>query len=265
MSTFGRRSSRTSINIWPGFVDALATLLLVVIFVLMVFMVAQYILSSALTGRDQALARLQEEIAGLANLLSLERKTNAELRLDIGQLSDELQSSLSARAELEQQIAALIQTRDEVNARLLGVEEQSAKVRKELEEAYKVIEADKDKIEAQLAQLAILQQLRDDLRQQLETAEVKSRQVVAELEDAYKVIEADKEKILAQLSDLAIPAKPTRRDDRQVERQRAGPHGKRIGATAPERTYEGSRSKSASAQSSGRRATGAIGAVARHP
>ena len=204
MSTYGRRSSRTSINIWPGFVDALATLLLVVIFVLMVFMVAQYFLSSALTGKDQALARLQEEIAGLANLLSLERKTNAELRLDIGQLSEELQSSLAARSDLEQQIAALIRTRDEVNERLLNVEEQSAKVRKELEEAYKVIEADKEKIEAQLAQLAILQQLRDDLRQQLESAELKSRQVAAELEDAYKVIEADKEKIQAQLSDLAI-------------------------------------------------------------
>jgi len=98
----------------------------------------------------------------------------------------------------------LIRTRDEVNERLLNVEEQSAKVRKELEEAYKVIEADKEKIEAQLAQLAILQQLRDDLRQQLESAELKSRQVAAELEDAYKVIEADKEKIQAQLSDLAI-------------------------------------------------------------
>ena len=204
MSTFGRRSSRTSINIWPGFVDALATLLLVVIFVLMVFMVAQYVLSNALTGRDQALARLQQEIAGLANLLSLERKTNAELRVDIEQLSDELQSSLSEKADLEQQIAALIQSRDDIAEQLRSSEAQSAEVRKELEEAYKVIDADKEKVEAQLAQLAILQQLRDDLRQQLEAAELKSRQVSAELEDAYKVIEADKEKIQAQLSDLAI-------------------------------------------------------------
>ncbi|MCG8356586.1 MAG: peptidoglycan-binding protein, partial [Kiloniellales bacterium] len=50
MYALGRSGSRRSINIWPGFVDGLATLLLVVMFVLMVFMIAQYFLSTALSG-----------------------------------------------------------------------------------------------------------------------------------------------------------------------------------------------------------------------
>ena len=93
MYALGRTGGRRSINIWPGFVDALATLLLVVIFVLMVFMVAQYFLATALTGRDVALARLERQVAELAEILSLERTANAELRLNTTQLSDELQSS----------------------------------------------------------------------------------------------------------------------------------------------------------------------------
>jgi chemotaxis protein MotB len=194
------RGGRRSINIWPGFVDALASLLLVVIFVLMVFMIAQYFLSVALSGRDEALTRLEREIDDLAELLSLERSANAALRIDASQLSSELQSSLSVRESLAGQIAALTKSRDAVQARLAATE----RVGKDLEDAYKVIEVDKEKIEAQLAQLAILEKLRDDLTRRLQTAEAESAQVDKELADAYTVIEADKEKIKAQLQDIAI-------------------------------------------------------------
>lgn len=204
MYSLGRGGSRRTINIWPGFVDALASVLLVVIFVLMVFMVAQYFLSAALSGRDQALSRLQREINGLAETLALERSANAELRIDVSQLSAELQSSLSARESLASQLAALTDTRDQLQAKLSAQEIQSASVNKELEDAYKVIEADKEKIEAQLAQLAILQKLRDDLARRLTASEDQAARVSKELVDAYKVIDADKEKIQAQLQDLAI-------------------------------------------------------------
>ena len=203
MYTLGRRGRR-SINIWPGFVDALATLLLVVIFVLMVFMIAQYFLSVALSGRDEALTRLEREINNLAELLSLERSANAELRIDVSQLSSELQSSLSVRESLASQIAALTESRDAIQARLAAAEATGGKAGKELEDAYKVIEVDKEKIEVQLAQLAILEKLRDDLTRRLRTAEAEGAQVGKELEDAYKVIDADKEKIQAQLQDIAI-------------------------------------------------------------
>ncbi len=203
MYTFGR-SSRRPINIWPGFVDGLATLLLVVIFVLMVSMVAQYFQSVALSGRDEALTRLEREINDLAELLSLERSANAELRIDVSQLSSELQSSLGVRESLASQLAALSETRDSLQARLDAARTDSDKVSKELEDAYKTVEADKEKIEAQLAQLAILERLREDLNRRLQTAEAEGAQVSKELEDAYKVIDADKEKIQARLQDIAI-------------------------------------------------------------
>lgn len=198
------RSGRRAINIWPGFVDALASLLLVVIFVLMVFMIAQYFLSAALTGRDEALVRLQREINGLAELLSLERAANAELRIDVSQLSSELQSSLTARDSLTNQIAALTESRDTLQASLDEAQAKQAQASQELEDAYKVIEVDKEKIEAQLAQLAILQKLRDEFSERIKAFETDKAKVTKELEDAYKVIEADKAKIQAQLQDLAV-------------------------------------------------------------
>ncbi len=203
MYTLGR-GKRRSINIWPGFVDGLATLLMVVIFVLMVFMVAQYVLTVGITGKDEALVRLEREINDLAELLSLERSANAELRIDVSQLSSELQSSLSVRESLANQLAALTESRDDIQARLAAALTSGAEVDKELEDAYKVIEADKEKIEANLAQLAILEKLRNDLARRLQTAEEKGAKVSKELVDAYKVIDADKEKIQAQLQDIAI-------------------------------------------------------------
>ena len=67
--------SRRSLNVWPGYVDALATLLLAVVFLLTVFVVGQFFLSQELTGRDTVLARLNRQIADLTDLLALERST----------------------------------------------------------------------------------------------------------------------------------------------------------------------------------------------
>ncbi|MDH3597078.1 MAG: peptidoglycan -binding protein [Rhodospirillales bacterium] len=204
MYALGRGGRRRAINIWPGFVDGLATLLLVVIFVLMVFMVAQYFLSTALTGKDQALQRLERQVSELADLLSLERAGSAELRINVAQLSSELQSSLSRQESLSAQLAALAEERDTLESALTQAEARSDRVSAELEDAYKTIEADKEKIEVQLAELAMLKALRDELTAKLATSEDASAKVAADLEDAYKVIDADKEKIQSQLAELAI-------------------------------------------------------------
>src|ERR1041384_4753333 len=75
-----RRSRRSSIDIWPGFVDALAQLLMVIIFVLLVFTAGQFLLSDALSGRDKALAQLQQQVNELSDLLAVEKRSGAELR-----------------------------------------------------------------------------------------------------------------------------------------------------------------------------------------
>ena len=203
MFALERRGRQRSVNIWPGFVDALATLLLVVIFVLMVFMIAQYFLSTALSGRDAALERLQRQVAELGELLALERAESFRLQSDFNEVSDELNTSLNAREtlssqvsslteerdQLRNQLTALTETQDDLASRLEDAVSSSAKVSGELEDAYKTIEADKEKIEAQLAELAILKSLRDDLQAQL-----------AASKDDLASAEEENERLAGQLS-----------------------------------------------------------------
>ncbi|MGY4447998.1 hypothetical protein ACVWZR_002658 [Bradyrhizobium sp. i1.3.1] len=68
----GRRSE-AGFNYWPGFVDALSTLVLSIVFLLSVFLVVQFFLSQEVTGKDKALEQLNAKIAQLNELLSLEK------------------------------------------------------------------------------------------------------------------------------------------------------------------------------------------------
>ena len=73
------------VNYWPGFVDALSTMLLVIIFLLSVFMLAQFFLSREVSGKDEVLVRLNRQIEELTNLLALERTPERRRRKqDIG-------------------------------------------------------------------------------------------------------------------------------------------------------------------------------------
>ncbi|MDP6031389.1 MAG: peptidoglycan-binding protein, partial [Alphaproteobacteria bacterium] len=101
------RHSRTSVNIWPGFVDALAALLIIVIFLLMVFVISQFYLQNTLSGRERALDLLNQRVSELAEMLSLERQANADLNLSIEQLSAQLQSSLGEKDKMEATIGEL--------------------------------------------------------------------------------------------------------------------------------------------------------------
>jgi chemotaxis protein MotB len=111
-----RRQRRSSIDIWPGFVDALSQLVMVIIFVLLVFTAGQFYLSDALSGRDQALQRLSQQIQDLSDLLALERKANADLRLNVAQLSSQLQAVDAERDQLTNRVAELSDKADEANA-----------------------------------------------------------------------------------------------------------------------------------------------------
>ena len=148
MATLARRNRRPD-NTWPGFVDALATLLMVIIFLLMVFVLAQFFLSQALSGRDTALERLRGQVNELAELLALERKASDELSVNIGQLSTELQASLRARDDLNATIHAL-------NERAEGAEIQGKDLKRALTEALAVVETKEEAIDTQRLELARL-------------------------------------------------------------------------------------------------------------
>lgn len=116
MAAQSARRGRGGFDPWPGYVDALSTLLMVIIFVLLVFVLSQAFLSVALSGRDQALARLNRQIAELSDLLALERGTAEELRGSVARLSTDLQAAVAARDALTRQFDLATAARDRVGA-----------------------------------------------------------------------------------------------------------------------------------------------------
>ncbi len=204
MYTMGRQGSRRQVNIWPGFVDGLASLLLVVIFVLMVFMIAQFFLSVALTGRDNALRQLESEIAELADLLALERDANIDLRSNIEEISSQLQGSLAEQESLTNQLRAVLQERNSLAGQLANAQAEAAKNAEELARLRGDAQQDQEALEEERSKLneAIAAMEINEQRLQQALAAIASQKT--ELEDAYKTIDADKERIQAQLAELAI-------------------------------------------------------------
>ena len=84
MPAAGGRRARTAgrINYWPGFVDALSTLLLAIIFLISVFMLGQFFLAREMSSRDTVLDRLNRQIAELTDLLALERSSRRGLEAE---------------------------------------------------------------------------------------------------------------------------------------------------------------------------------------
>jgi chemotaxis protein MotB len=101
-----RRRAET-INYWPAFVDALSTLLLVFVFLLAVFMLSQFFLSREVTGRDDALLRLNRQIAELTDLLALERASGRGREDTIAALTTTLDSARSEADKLRAETATL--------------------------------------------------------------------------------------------------------------------------------------------------------------
>ena len=161
------RSGSRTVDIWPGFVDALATLILVIVFVLMIFTLFQFYLKDQISDRDDALAQLSSQIGQLADQLALERRAQGDRRQTVARLTDELRATASVRERLEQELAA-------ANVRASTGDQRAETAAKDLEDAFRTIRADKETIEAQLRELDALRRnietltiLRDELEKKL--------------------------------------------------------------------------------------------------
>src|SRR5689334_23464262 len=102
------RSRRRSegINYWPGFVDALSTLLLSIIFILSIFVLGQFFLSQEVTGKDEALTRLNSQIQELSQLLALERSNNRGMQDQVAILNDSIGKADAEKSRLQSLLAA---------------------------------------------------------------------------------------------------------------------------------------------------------------
>ncbi len=126
MASSDRRRNRGGLDAWPGYVDALSTLLMVIIFVLMVFVLAQAFLGTTLASRDRALERVNQQLAELGELLALERGSTDDLRGRLARAQAEIGASGAARDAALAQLSLLREERER-----LGTERDAARGERE--------------------------------------------------------------------------------------------------------------------------------------
>ncbi len=186
-----RSHGGNGLDAWPGYVDALSTLLMVIIFVLLVFVLAQAFLTVALTGRSHELDKANQQLSALADQLSLERGKSAGLQLSVSQLGaalaarsaerDKLAAQLSAAtaatAKLQVQLSSTAAQADSATRQLADAQSQLAEMKRQIAELDKTVAVDKDTLQAKLSDLATLANqaralaaLRDELERQAQDA-----------------------------------------------------------------------------------------------
>ena len=119
-----RRGGSNGLDAWPGYVDALSTLLMVTIFVLLVFVLAEAFLSSALTGSDNTISTLRNQIAQLSQSLSLETSKDTTLSQELASLNAQLATAQAANAGLTQQLSTANGTITSLQSQTQGLQSQ---------------------------------------------------------------------------------------------------------------------------------------------
>lgn len=217
-----RRNGGNGLDAWPGYVDALSTLLMVIIFVLLVFVLAQAFMTVALSGRSHELDKANQQLSALADALSLERGKSAELQISVSQLGKELtgrsaerdrlaaqiadanlaiQAATTANTRLQSQLTDASGQTSAAQAQLADAQTQLTEMKRQIAELDRNVAAGKETLQTKLSDLATLANqsralaaLRDELEKQAQdaavraTTEAQRRQAVeAQLTDEKKL------------------------------------------------------------------------------
>ncbi len=158
MALAKNRRRERSVDFWPGFVDALSTLLMAIMFLLTVFVLAQFLLSREITGRDEVLNRLNSQIAELTELLALEKGNNQDMEDQLANLQSSLSSAESDRSRLQQLLNQGTGSSDAANARVGDLTNQLNQEKQVSTRAMSQIELLNQQIAALRAQIAAVEQ-----------------------------------------------------------------------------------------------------------
>jgi chemotaxis protein MotB len=212
-----RRGGGNGLDAWPGYVDALSTLLMVIIFVLLVFVLGQAFLSVALSGRDRALDRLNRQMAELTDMLSLERGRTHDLQASVANLTRDLSAAQGARDDLASQLRALQATTAQVTAERDGLKAERDRLSAQLSDAQAQAQSATGRVAALQSQLADLAGRADttgqqnaqvsaklaDAQRQLDAAQAQLASMKQQMAELDRTVSADRDTIQARLSDLA--------------------------------------------------------------
>jgi len=163
-------------NYWPGFVDAMATLLLVIIFLLSMFMLTQFFLSKEISGRDTLLNRLNSQIAELTQLLALERAGKKSVEETLAALQDSLASSEAERDRLQGLLDSQETGAGQASERIVSLTSQ-------LDEQKRVSSSALAKVELLNQQIAALRRQLAAIEQALEASESRDKESQARIAD----------------------------------------------------------------------------------
>lgn len=221
-----RRGRGGGLDVWPGYVDALSTLLMVIIFVLLVFVLAQGFLSVALSSREKAMDQLNRRVAELAELLSLEAVQGEQLRQQLGRLGDDLRGTAAARDQALQSLALLREERDRLAGERDGLRGERDRLGARLSDLELAARSAADRAGAMERQLAEAlaraertggdaARLQRDLRgSQAELAEARQR-AEARISD----LERERRTALAELAAAQAALEAMRREAAALDRQ----------------------------------------------
>ncbi len=161
MSSLRRR--RSAFDIWPGFVDALTSLIMVMIFVLLIFAIGQFVLSDTLSGKNRALDALNARVAELARTLSLSEDQKAaldarakELAASLGTVSHERDAASTEAARLGADVAALAELKRQLEAEVARMAAQLDSSQQDLVKQTELTSAESARVELLNRQLAAL-------------------------------------------------------------------------------------------------------------
>ncbi len=200
---------------WPGFVDAMAQLLLVIIFLLSVFMVAQFLLAREISGQDSALGQLRSQIAELTELLALEKSAKAEVEGQLLSITDDLNAAKLKNTDLMAGLDAENARSLAAGSSLSGLQSSLLSEKKISNEAMAKVELLNQQIAAMRRQLAQLNSLLDAADERNKTSDAQVTDLGRRLNSALaqKVQELSKyrseffgrlRQILSQRSDILV-------------------------------------------------------------
>lgn len=173
------RGRAPSADYWPGFVDAMSSLLLVLIFLITIFMLTQFILTQAVSNKDSALESLKNEIAALTSQLSVGKKENADLRSTIASLQESLASTNAERDRLN----GLVAQSEGQASQIPALQTELDKQKKVSDDALAQVQLLNQQIAAMRRQLAALEEA-------LNASEQKDRESQAQIVDLGKRLNA---------------------------------------------------------------------------
>ncbi|MBA4249390.1 MAG: hypothetical protein C0432_01550 [Candidatus Puniceispirillum sp.] len=200
---YRKKSAHKHFEIWPGFVDALATVLMVIIFVLMTFVISQLYLTQALQGKEEHVSSLEKKIGSLRLLLTDQDKMNHNLKLksqDLDHMVDELSNKLSSiNQQFKNQSNALDTTQQDRNRLAKDTLELKNQILK-LNSSLDLFESSRSEIEGKIKNLnSVLQNTYEDQLDEIR----KHDEQIRKLRETNRVLMIEKTSLEKQKTEVS--------------------------------------------------------------